>query len=110
MGQPLTVTDNLGHVTHMRYDAQGRVTSATDALSNETDASYNLVGQLDTVTLPATGQTGTGHGRTVNAYLYVGGQPRRAPSTTRATYKCGRSRVLTGQRANRRPCQAALSQ
>ncbi len=81
VGQPLTVTDNLGHVTHLRYDAQGRVTSAIDALGNATDATYNLVGQVDTVTLPATGQTGTGRGRTVNAYLYVGG-----PLTTSTVY------------------------
>ncbi|MEK6280586.1 MAG: RHS repeat domain-containing protein [Acidobacteriota bacterium] len=46
LGQPLTVTNNLGHVTHMRYDSQGRLTSVTDALGNETNASYNLVGSL----------------------------------------------------------------
>jgi RHS repeat-associated protein len=73
LGQPLTVTDNLGHVTHLRYDVQGRVASVTDALGHETNTSYNLVGQTETVTLPATGQTGTGRGRTVNAYLYAGG-------------------------------------
>ena len=60
IGQPLTVTDNLSHVTHLRYDSQGRVTSATDALGNETDFSYNLIGQPDTTTYPATGQTGSG--------------------------------------------------
>lgn len=80
-GQPLTVTDNLGHTTHLRYDAHGRVTSATDALGFETGASYNLVGQLEAITLPATAQTGTGRGRTVNAYLYVGG-----PVTTSTIY------------------------
>lgn len=73
VGQPLTVTDNLGHVTHLRYDSQGRATSVTDALGNETDFSYNLIGQPDTTTYPATGQTGSGHSHTANAYLYVGG-------------------------------------
>ena len=73
IGQPLTVTDNLGHITHLRYDSQGRTTSVTDALGNETDFSYNLVGQPDTTTYPATGQTGSGHSQTTNAYLYVGG-------------------------------------
>jgi RHS repeat-associated protein len=73
IGQPLTVTDNLGHVTHLRYDSQGRTTSVTDALGNETDFTYNLVGQLDTTTYPATGQTGSGHSHTTNTYLYVGG-------------------------------------
>jgi RHS repeat-associated protein len=73
IGQPLTVTDNLNHVTHLRYDAEGRMTSMTDALGNETDFSYNLVGQPDTTSYPATGQTGSGHSHTTNAYLYVGG-------------------------------------
>src|SRR5262249_45045335 len=73
VGQPLTVTDNLGHVTHLRYDTQGRTTSVTDALGNETDFSYNLISQPDTTTFPATGQTGTGQSHTTNAYLYVGG-------------------------------------
>jgi RHS repeat-associated protein len=73
VGQPLTVTDNLNHTTHLRYDTQGRVTSVVDAIGNETNASYTLAGQLDTVTLPATGQTGSGRGRRVNAYLYAAG-------------------------------------
>jgi RHS repeat-associated protein len=71
--QPLTVTDNLGHVTHLRYDSQGRASSVTDALGNETNFTYNLIGQPDTTTYPATGQTGSGHSHTTNAYLYVGG-------------------------------------
>ncbi len=73
IGQPLTVADNLGHVTHLRYDSQGRTTSITDALGNETDFTYNLVGELLTTSYPATGQTGTGNSHTTNAYLYAGG-------------------------------------
>jgi RHS repeat-associated protein len=73
IGQPLTVTDNLNHTTHFRYDLQGRNTSVTDALGNETDFTYNLIGQADTSTYPATGQTGSGHNHTTNSYLYVGG-------------------------------------
>ncbi|MCA1594680.1 MAG: DUF6531 domain-containing protein, partial [Acidobacteria bacterium] len=72
-GQPLTVTDNLGHTSHRRYDAQGRVTSEKDAQGFETNVSYNVAGQVDTVTLPATGQTGTGRARSVSTYLYPGG-------------------------------------
>ncbi len=72
-GQPLTMTDNLGHVTHLRYDAQGRLTSLTDALGHETDATYNAAGQVTEVAYPATGQTGTGRARAVKAYLYPGG-------------------------------------
>jgi RHS repeat-associated protein len=81
VGQPLTVTDNLGHVTHLRYDSQGRTASVTDAIGKEIDFTYNLVGQPDTTTYPATGQTGTGQSHTTNAYLYVGG-----PLTTTAAF------------------------
>ena len=80
-GQPLTVTGNLGHVTHLRYDYQGRITSVTDAIGNETIFSHNLLGQLLTITYPATGQTGTGNSRTTNTYLYLGG-----PLTSRTFY------------------------
>ena len=73
IGQPLMVTDDLSHTTHLRYDSQGRITSTTDALGNETDYSYNLAGQLLTTTSPATGQTGSGNSSTTNTYLYVGG-------------------------------------
>ena len=71
--QPLTITDNLGHTVHVRYDSQGRTTSVTDALGNETSFAYNLIGQRTTTTYPATGQTGSGHNQTTNAYLYAGG-------------------------------------
>jgi RHS repeat-associated protein len=73
IGQPLTITDNLSHVTHLRYDSQGRTTSITDAIGNETSFTYNLLGQLLTATYPATGQTGSGNNHTTNVYLYVGG-------------------------------------
>ncbi|HEX6716318.1 MAG TPA: Ig-like domain-containing protein [Pyrinomonadaceae bacterium] len=73
IGQPLTITDSLGHATHLRYDSQGRTTSVTDALGNETDFSYNLFGQLLTTTNPATGQTGSGNSYHSHTYLYVGG-------------------------------------
>lgn len=42
-------------------------------MGNETNAAYNLIGQTDTITFPATGQTGTGRARQVAGYLYVGG-------------------------------------
>lgn len=81
VGQPLTITDNLNHVTHLRYDSQGRSTSVADAIGNETVFNYNLLGQLLTTSFPATGQTGTGNSHTTNAYLYVGG-----PLTTTTFY------------------------
>jgi len=73
IGQPLTITDNLGNTTHLRYDSQGRTASITDALGNETSFAYNLIGQLTTITYPLTGQTGSGHSQTTNTYLYIGG-------------------------------------
>lgn len=79
--QPLTITDNLNHVTHLRYDSQGRTISVTDAIGNETDGSYNLIGQLLTTTHPATGQTGSGNSHSTNAYLYTGG-----PLTSTTSY------------------------
>ncbi|HLJ54175.1 MAG TPA: DUF6531 domain-containing protein, partial [Chthonomonadaceae bacterium] len=71
--QPLTKTDNLGHVTHMRYDARANLTGVLDAVGNETDLSYNLANQNTTITFAATGSTGTGHATFNNVYLYAGG-------------------------------------
>jgi YD repeat-containing protein len=107
--QPLTVTDNLNHVTHLRYDSQGRATSVTDALGNETDFSYNLIGQPDTTTYPATGQTGSGHSHTTNAYLYVGGPLTTITALTRATPKCGKSVAAMDLKASRFLSPAAPS-
>jgi len=67
------VTDNLGHVTHLRYDARGNVSSTWDALGDMTDISYNLVDQPTDVYAPATGQTGSGRTHLNANYLYVGG-------------------------------------
>ena len=71
--QPLTKTDNLSHVTHMRYDSRANMTSVVDALSNETDISFNLANQNTGLSFAATGETGTGHATFTNTYLYVGG-------------------------------------
>ncbi len=73
IGQPLTMKDNLGHVTHFRYDALGRSLSVTDALGYSTSQGYNLADQPLQVTRPATGQTGSGQSYTVYSYQYVGG-------------------------------------
>ena len=45
IGQPLTQTDNLGHVTHLRYDSQANLLNMTDALGNETQQSVNIANQ-----------------------------------------------------------------
>ena len=73
LGEPITLTDNLGQTTHLRYTARGQVTTAIDASGNETDATYTLSGQTWQVLLPATGQSGTGRGSVAYNYLYSGG-------------------------------------
>jgi RHS repeat-associated protein len=73
LGQAVKVTDPAGRVSHARYDSQGRVSSAWDALGNTYTAQYNLADQPTSVTMPATGQTGTGSGSTQSTYLYTGG-------------------------------------
>ena len=70
IGQPVTVTDNLGEVTHLRYDAQGNAVAVKDALGNETDMAYTIANDPLQTVLPATGQTGSGHAGSLNAYLY----------------------------------------
>ena len=52
LGQPLTVTDNLGHVTHFRYDSRGNVIETTDALGNVSDFIYNIADQSVTAVQP----------------------------------------------------------
>ena len=73
IGQPLTSTDNLGKVTHFRYDSRGNSLSMTDAIGNETDFTYNIADQPLQTTSPATGQQGSGRSSSVSAYLYSGG-------------------------------------
>jgi YD repeat-containing protein len=52
LGQPLTITDNLGHVTQFSYDARGNVISVTDAEGNTTDYVYNIANQPILTILP----------------------------------------------------------
>ena len=80
LGQPLTVRDNLGKLTHLRYDVQGHLVTTYDALGNRTDANYvepgqsvSLAGQLQGAAAPASGQTGSERASTQYAYLYPGG-------------------------------------
>ncbi len=51
-GQPLTVTDANGNVTHYVYDNYGNRTSKTDPLGNVTTYTYNLAGMILTQTEP----------------------------------------------------------
>ncbi len=71
IGQPLTVTDNLGKITHLRYDAQGNTVGIKDALGNETDQTYTIGNAPLQTVLPATGQTGSGHAGSLMGYLFA---------------------------------------
>jgi len=73
IGEPLTVVDNLSHVTHYRYDSQGNLASVADAFNFETDYYYNIANQLLQTSFAGTGQQGSGHATAVNAYPYPGG-------------------------------------
>ncbi len=73
IGEPLTRTDNLGKITHLRYDSRHNTTSMVDALGNEIDAQYSLANQMTQITYPASGQTGTGRSYSLNGYLYPDG-------------------------------------
>lgn len=71
--QPLTLTDNLGHVSHMRYDSRANLTSILDASGNETDLMYDIANLNTGISFAATGSTGTGHIVLTKAYLYPTG-------------------------------------
>ncbi len=73
LGKPITITDNLGKVHHLRYDQRGNETSDIDALGNELDVTYDLANQPTSEQFPATGQTGTGRTTEEWGYDYVGG-------------------------------------
>jgi YD repeat-containing protein len=73
--QPLTITDNLGKVTHLRYDARGNAILVVDPTGRQTDTTYNLADQPLTITYPATGETGPGRAFTTTTYQFPGGLP-----------------------------------
>jgi RHS repeat-associated protein len=81
VGQPLTVTDNAGNVTHFRYDARGNVIQSWDALGNTTDITYNIADQVTDTLAPATGQNGSGRTHLIAGYLYL-----RGPQTSTRLY------------------------
>jgi YD repeat-containing protein len=73
IGEPLTITDNTGKVTHIRYDTQGNVLSVTDALGNQANATYDITNNPTTITAPATGETGLGRSYSTFTYGYADG-------------------------------------
>jgi RHS repeat-associated protein len=71
VGQPLTVTDNLGHTTHYRYDAQGNRATTIDAIGNRTDFRYNIANQQTKTIAPAIGDITNLIGVTRSSLTYV---------------------------------------
>ena len=90
--KPLTLTDSLGHVTHLRYDTRGNETAILDAVGNETDLTYNTANQQTSLTFAATGETGTGRAQLVNMFLYPGG-----PKTSVSQYNEAGTQVFQEQ-------------
>ncbi|MFI5385565.1 MAG: RHS repeat-associated core domain-containing protein [Fimbriimonadales bacterium] len=73
LGEPITVTDSLGKVTHLRFDSQANLLSSTDPLGNQEQATYDNANNILSVTFPATGNSGSGRSEEDATYLYTGG-------------------------------------
>ena len=73
LGLPITMTDNLGHVFHYRYDERGNKIAMIDPLLNETDFQWTLANLPSETIYPATAENGAGRDTTVYNYLYSGG-------------------------------------
>ena len=95
LGQPLTVTDNLDEVTHLRYDSLGNMVGVKDALGNETDLAYAIGNDPLQTVLPATGQTGSGHSGSLNAYLYNEPSSLATTAWSAATLQYGPPSTIT---------------
>jgi RHS repeat-associated protein len=104
IGEPLTVTDPLGHTAHFRYAEtvpysssainRGHTVSMIDALGDETDATFNINDAPVTTVSPATGQSGSGRGSVDTVYLYdesgdTSGQEQYGPVASVKTYDEG---------------------
>ncbi|HET6382389.1 MAG TPA: RHS repeat-associated core domain-containing protein, partial [Armatimonadota bacterium] len=77
LGEPITITDNLGKTSHRRFDSRGNQIAAIDALGNEIDRTVNLADQPVTETYPPT-IAGGGRASVTNTYLYTGGPVTQA--------------------------------
>ncbi len=73
LDEALTVTDNLNHTIHTRYDARDNTIASIDAAGIETDYTYDVADKPIATIYPATGETGTGRSEETTTYLYPGG-------------------------------------
>jgi len=73
IGQPLTITDELGNINHYRYDSCGNPVSHIDPMGNETEYEYNIADQLTMIILPKETPSSVGNGYVELNYGYVGG-------------------------------------
>jgi RHS repeat-associated protein len=76
-GQPITVSNSAGEISHYRYDTRGNLIKSWDNAGNETtryySSTYNVLDQVLESEAPATGTSGTGRSKSKNTYLYPGG-------------------------------------
>jgi YD repeat-containing protein len=79
--QPITITDNSGKITHLRYDSECNLVSITDPNGNRTDATYDISNRPVTVLSPPTGESGSGRCYASLTYMYPSGPP-----SSEATY------------------------
>ncbi len=73
LNEPITSMDNLGNITHYRYDTLSDETSITDSLGNTTVKIFNIDNQPLEEIQPPTNEQGTGSVTTKYTYLYTGG-------------------------------------
>jgi RHS repeat-associated protein len=71
--QPITRTDELGHVSHCRFDRQANKVAEFDALGNEADFVWNIANNYTIITFPPANMTGSGRANVSCTYLYPGG-------------------------------------
>jgi len=73
LGQPIKITDPLGHVTHIRYNPRGTISYVEDPSGYRTYYYYTTSDKVYSVYNPPTGNTGSGSSSVTNSYLYEGG-------------------------------------
>ena len=93
---PATITNCLGHVTSLEYDARwGAITSATEPNAQTTTSTYDVFGRLIKLTGPL--DTGSTYGTVSYSYLDLGNPSAQRVQTSR-TEQHGSGNVLWSDR------------